>query len=202
MSDPTAQAIHPAAAELAPATSKPGQSLAPVENTGEPSASSAPAFQSSGLTPKQAEMLDQLADGMSIADTARIVGVSRNTIYRWLRDDPVVRAAYNKWKLACEESARARLVALQDTAVDVLADELENKRSARIAALLLDRMGLLTRSQSGSTDPRRAAAEIELDRREQSAALYERSESMHVKELFTNNPRIWPREALAVRKKE
>ena len=46
-----------------------------------------------------------------------------------------------------------------------MAEELEEKRNGRLAALLLSKMGTLTPTPTGATEERRAAKEIETDKR-------------------------------------
>ena len=127
------------------------------------------------LTRQQVVALEELANGMSVTDAAEVAGVSRATLYRWLARDPVVRAAYNRWKAACDESARSRLKALQDLAVDVVTEELDKKRNGRIAAMLLDRMGFLAPAPAGARDSRRAKLEIDLETRQLNLELGRRS---------------------------
>jgi len=115
------------------------------------------------LSEKQVRVLARLGEGLSITDTARIERVSRNTVYRWINDKPAVRAAYNRWKRVCAQSAEARLVALQDKAIDVLVDAMECGNDARLAAMLLTKMGVLKPPDMGATTCEEAQREIEAE---------------------------------------
>ena len=127
------------------------------------------------LTPHQIRTLQLLANGVSITDAALDTGVSRNTIYRWLRCHPTMRAMHERWKQVCHDSAQSRLIALQDTAVEVLAEQLETKRNPRVAAMLLDKMGAMRPPEIKATTPTAAQREIELERRQRNIQLAERT---------------------------
>jgi transposase len=116
------------------------------------------------LNEKQVAVLEKLAIGMSITDTARLVQVSRYTIYRWLNHNPVVRTAYNRWKRACEQSAESRLVAMQDTAIDIVLEALEVKRDGWLAMMLLRTLGVLKPASMRATNVEWAKQEIEAER--------------------------------------
>jgi len=116
------------------------------------------------LSPRQVLALKCLANGVSITDAALSARVGRSTVHRWITEHPAFRAAYNRWKAAVQLSAQTRLIALQDLAVEVMSEELEEKRNGRLAALILTKMGALTASPSSATDPRRAGKEIETER--------------------------------------
>ena len=58
------------------------------------------------LEEKQEAALDLLRMGITVAETARTTGVSRGTIYHWLRHDPVFGAAYNRWHDEMEKGAQ------------------------------------------------------------------------------------------------
>ena len=130
------------------------------------------------LTSQQQAALDELCQGTSIPEAARIAGVSRATLYRWLATNPQVRAAHNRWKATCDESTRSRLKALQDLAVDVIVEQLDTKRNGKLAAMLLDKMGFLAPNPPGAPDSRRAQLEIDLERRQRNLDLGQRSRNI------------------------
>ena len=70
------------------------------------------------LGPEQQRALEYLLDGSSVAETARSMGVARSTIHRWIKNDPVFRAAYEEWQEEALASVRSRLLALTDRATD------------------------------------------------------------------------------------
>jgi len=130
------------------------------------------------LKDKQKHALERLAEGFGVHEVAGMVGVARSTVYRWLTQDANVRAAYNRWKLASAESARARLVAVQDIAAQVVAERIENDRDHHLAARVLERMGVLSPAPVSAADSARAAREIELERRQKNVELGRRSEKI------------------------
>lgn len=118
------------------------------------------------LTEPQRQALNKMAAGRSIKAVARDVGVHRNTIYNWLNDDPNFRAAYNAWRLELEESARARIAGLADSAIDALRRGLA-RGDGRIALAVLKGLNFLSPSPIGPRDPaeiRRRADIAEIDR--------------------------------------
>src|SRR5271169_985666 len=69
-------------------------------------------------------VLQTLATGASMTETSRRTGVSRVTLYRWLKEDPEFRAAYNEWENSVQQNGRKRLIALADKAIDSISDAL------------------------------------------------------------------------------
>src|SRR5271170_102952 len=57
-----------------------------------------------GLGPKQQAALELICSGQTLAEAARVTGVARSTLYRWVKQDPVFRAAYNQWQDEMDES--------------------------------------------------------------------------------------------------
>jgi len=64
-----------------------------------------------------------------------------------------------------QHSAQSRLAALQDVAVDVPTEELEEKRNGKLAALLLTKLAALAATPTGAIEAKRIAQEIENDLR-------------------------------------
>ncbi|HEY8750243.1 MAG TPA: hypothetical protein VIM11_19820 [Tepidisphaeraceae bacterium] len=116
------------------------------------------------LTPLQATVMEKLSIGMRITDISNLLKVSRNTIYRWLKADPRVRAAYNRWKQVCAQSAETRLLAMQDTALDIVLEQLEVKRDGRLALTLLRHLGVLKPPSIQAATEEWAEREIEAER--------------------------------------
>jgi DNA-directed RNA polymerase specialized sigma24 family protein len=104
------------------------------------------------LAAPQRTALELLLTGKSIAETARSAGVSRTTIYQWLKKDPVFRAAYNEWHDQLRESSRSRLLLLTDKATNAVEKAVEGG-DARMAMQLLKGMGMLRDLPPGPTDP-------------------------------------------------
>lgn len=116
------------------------------------------------LSNRQVLALKCLANGVSITDAAITARVSRATVHRWITEHPAFRAAYNRWKSACQLSAQTQLIALQELAVEVVNEQLEKHRNGSLAAQLLTKLGAMAASPPGAIEPKRAAKEIETER--------------------------------------
>ena len=90
----------------------------------------------------QQAIMDLLQSGKSIQETAQMVGISRQTFYRWLKSDPAFRAAYNKWQNEIEETTYARLLALSEVALDSLEKAIRSGDVKAVSLLfrVLDRL--------------------------------------------------------------
>ena len=95
---------------------------------------------------------------------AKSAGVTRKTLYRWLHHDPKFQAAYNAWQLDAITSARSRLLAMTDDAVNTLGTSV--KSDGRLAFALLKSLGTLDRPTPGSTDPDEVAQRMKIEQRE------------------------------------
>jgi AcrR family transcriptional regulator len=122
------------------------------------------------LAADQQNAMELLVMGKSIAETARSAGVSRTTIYHWLRNDPVFQAAYNQWHDQLEESCRSRLMTLTDKATDAVEKALESG-DARAALQLLKGMGMIRPKAIGPTDAEEAKKRMEIERRKRASRL-------------------------------
>ena len=103
------------------------------------------------LSEPKKKALENLMWGNTMSDTARLLGVSRMTIHRWLKNDPVFRAAYNEWNEHCVESHRARILMMCDRAMDAV-DNALHTGDARLGMQLLKGMGLIKELKPGATD--------------------------------------------------
>ncbi|MGD0387470.1 MAG: helix-turn-helix domain-containing protein [Tepidisphaeraceae bacterium] len=122
------------------------------------------------LPEKQEAALDLLRMGITVAETARTTGVSRGTIYHWLRHDPVFQAAYNRWHDEMEKGAQSRLLMMTEKAMDALEKALE-AGDARAALHLLKGMGMFRPREVGPTDPEQVRQTMEIEREKQKIAL-------------------------------
>ena len=88
------------------------------------------------LTPKQIEVAQLLAGGMNVTDTAKDAGVTRPTIYSWLKTNDDFLAYLNSLKAEQVDAVRIQLEALSTLAVNTLTaimkDSADDK--ARISA--------------------------------------------------------------------
>src|SRR5262249_37928971 len=74
------------------------------------------------LSPAQTQALAALLSGKSVTAAAEAAGVARETLHRWLRDDPAFQAALGSGKAELLEASRAELRALASEAVQTLRD--------------------------------------------------------------------------------
>ncbi len=108
------------------------------------------------LTAAQRRAIGRMASGESATAAAAAAGVHRQTVHRWLREDPAFRAAFHAWQAAAAEHARARLLALADAAVTTVAAAVANG-DTRTALAVLKGQGLLVPPTPGPTDPDQVA---------------------------------------------
>lgn len=116
-----------------------------------------------------------LARGSSMKKASEHAGVARSTLYRWINEHPGFRAAYDRWKATTQMSAHGQVLALQDLAVEVIKEQLEFKRDAKLAERILEKTGALAPPTIGPTHPGRAAVQITAEQREQDAAAAKRA---------------------------
>ncbi len=95
-----------------------------------------------GLAAKQRTAMETLVAGGSVTEAARSCGVSRTTIYQWLKHDATFQAAYNQWHEMMEQSCRSRLKMMLDKASSALEKALEGG-DAKAALQLLKGMGMI-----------------------------------------------------------
>jgi hypothetical protein len=123
------------------------------------------------LSPSQFVALDLMLQGSTLVAASRAAGVTRKTLYRWMHHDPKFQAAFNAWQLDAITSARARLLALTDDAVNTVGARL--KVDGRLAFSLLKSMGALDRPEPGSTDPDDIEQLMETNRAKERAKMRE-----------------------------
>ena len=122
-----------------------------------------------GLCDEQRKVMAYLAAGHSIAKAARFGRVSRRTVYRWFKDDADFCAVYNAWQRELTESAKTRLLAMADDAVDTIHNAILGGNVA--ASLTVAKsMGLLAKPRIGPDDPQRIAQKRRVGRMRQAAA--------------------------------
>jgi hypothetical protein len=108
--------------------------------------------------------------GGSITDAARFAGVSRMTVYRWMKNDPVFVAAMNEWQNAAEQNARSRLVGMTNRAA--MAVEMALSRdNPQIAMQLLRGLGVLRKLEPRHADPDDVKRVMKLEEMRREVAL-------------------------------
>ena len=60
------------------------------------------------ISAEQEQAIGLLGAGKSVAEAAEVMGVSRGTVHRWLREDAEFVAAYNAWRREVGRAARMR----------------------------------------------------------------------------------------------
>lgn len=136
------------------------------------------------LPPKQIPALEALLTGASVTDAAEQAGVDRTTVSRWKNQDPNFMAALNAGTAELRDEMERRMDHLTRSAVDTVAEAIENGDVVTARQFLRGR-GLLDRDPppTGPTDPELLAMKKMLDRvyaRETERALRSRLEGEDV----------------------
>jgi hypothetical protein len=97
---------------------------------------------------------------------AKMAGVNRATVFRWVQKDPAFRAVYNAWKHEVTESARARLLRLSEQAVNVVEKAL-NRGDQQVAMKMLRQLGVMRGRRHGSTEPEVLKLQMELKQKQE-----------------------------------
>src|SRR5207302_6165154 len=100
------------------------------------------------LRARQELAVRELVEGRTMADAARVAGVGRSTLYRWLRE-PEFRARLNAFRADVDEVTRTMLHAKAIDAAQLLGDAVEGG-DVKSAIALLKGLGLLSPSAPGS----------------------------------------------------
>jgi hypothetical protein len=95
-----------------------------------------------GLSTPQQMALRALAEGKTHVEAAAQAGVSRTTLWNWLKTQPNFVAAYEAWQQELHETARARLLKATDDAAAVVTKAIL-LGDARIALRVLTDLGIL-----------------------------------------------------------
>lgn len=122
----------------------------------------------------QLAALGWLMEGKSIRAAAEEVGVSRDTLSRWIHRDVAFRAAYNAWRQEMIESTQARLLRTAETAAAAVHKAIADG-DARLALSLLKHLDLTTGVTAGPTDPQLVEGEIAILEEEQRRQLHDRA---------------------------
>lgn len=104
------------------------------------------------LTGMQHVALNALSTGQTIQAAATTAGCHRNTLMRWIKTDPVFRAAYNIWRQEMVESTRSRVLHMAADAATAVSKAIA-RGDARISLAILKDLGLTRQVSPGATDP-------------------------------------------------
>ena len=107
-----------------------------------------------GLSDHQRKVMTYLAAGNSIAKAAHLGQVNRRTVYRWLKEDANFCAVYNAWRKELEQSAKTRLLAMADDALDTIHGAILTGH-VNASLTVAKSMGLLAKPRIGPDDPER-----------------------------------------------
>lgn len=167
-----------AAAKAARANSPAPASVPPPAPLAPPAVASRGAIvPDDALTPSQRNAITLLARGRSIKATAQRIGVHRDTVHRWLREDHLFRAAYYTWKAEVQESAEAQLLSLAAPAVKAYGQAI-HMGDLRAAGQLLKGLGFLAPSRHGPKDPGESRRLAELEQAERDSTLTEKENAV------------------------
>lgn len=117
------------------------------------------------LTPPQREAVRLLAVGSSVAGAAQALGLSRMTLYRWMKEDAAFRAAYNAWQREMITSVRSRLLQLTEDAFNTVATAVRGG-DRRCSLAVLNAHGLLSPATPGVDEVETLRRLMDLERRE------------------------------------
>ncbi len=115
------------------------------------------------LKPSQEKTLAALLEGQTIKDAATAGGVNRATVHRWLRDDVLFVAEYNRHRRELHHSLQSLLMRIATKAIAVVEKTVE-EGDARSAFALLKGLGLLPGRPLFGTDDLEALSILRLDR--------------------------------------
>jgi hypothetical protein len=97
------------------------------------------------LSVPQRQAMEWLMNGGSVGEAAQYAGVTRQTVSRWMHEDPDFSALFAYWQEQVKATNRARLTALTESAMDTVADAIRNHKDVRAALALLKGAGVLAR---------------------------------------------------------
>ena len=135
------------------------------------------------ITPQQERAIGLMASGKTATDAAAGVGVSRATLYRWMRDDPAFVAAWNAWQGDQRQATRAQLLGLSGEAVAAVRGAMQ-KGDGRLGLAMLKAMGLLAEQAVGSEDAELVGKQLDLARREEVLKVQKREFEVMAEELI------------------
>ena len=120
------------------------------------------------ITASQETVLNALMTGTTATEAARLSGVHRSTVHRWLKD-PRFLAEFNGRRAEMQSALAERLAQLQAKALDAVESALEGG-DTRIAIAVLRGCGTLNGIPRvvGPDDPQRVSRQMAARERDQS----------------------------------
>ncbi len=95
------------------------------------------------LSPEQQSALERLLIGDTVTASAKVAGVHRATLHRWLQNDFVFQAAWNRGRAEVRDSSEAALLRLAPKALAAIEKALDGG-DVQTAIALLKGCGLLS----------------------------------------------------------
>jgi len=139
------------------------------------------------ITAEQRTAIAMLTVGNSLVAAARAAGVSRMTLYRWLKDDLCFRATYNAWQQDTLVTARGRLLGLADAAVTAVANAVHGG-DHKLALRLLERMDIARPAKPGSANVEDVERKEHIRRVKQEAKFYDEQNRAELTKLLCRPP--------------
>ena len=128
------------------------------------------------LTPQQRTAVEWLTAGESAADAALAAGVSRATVYRWMKTDPNFEAAYNAWQADVTATVKAQLLAAAGVAVKAVVRSMAGG-DAKTAMALLKQLGMIAPPKPGYVEPEKVARAQRAERERAEMQLFTEEET-------------------------
>jgi hypothetical protein len=136
------------------------------------------------LTSAQRTAIMKLTSGCTRVDAAAAAGVTRLTLYRWLKHDPAFQCAYNAWQKDLITTAQGQLLAATRDAMATVLNAIR-KGDAGLAWKLLESQGLTTAAKAGPTDIYELGRREALEKRKREIEERKERHSVKMDDMFT-----------------
>jgi hypothetical protein len=148
------------------------------------------------LSSVQQAALCELGNGGTIADAARVAGVDRRTVSRWIHEDEKFAAAHNAWCKELLDSGNGRALAMGDMALSTLANAIQNGH-VNAALQLVKNLGMLRPPKPGPSDAEqlRRRRAVRKARREEELWKAEFELGLRAQGSLKNDGIVWTKEA-------
>jgi hypothetical protein len=136
------------------------------------------------LTSAQRTAIMKLTSGCTRVDAAAAAGVTRLTLYRWLKHDPAFQCAYNAWQKDLITTAQGQLLAATRDAMATVLNAIR-KGDAGLAWKLLESQGLTTAAKAGPTDIHELERREALEKRKREIEERKERHAVKMDDMFT-----------------